>query len=522
MIRIARLLTVLFFTLVSTDVPAAGTATHVVVVVWDGLRPDFVTQELTPTLRKLAREGVALRNHHAAYPSLTEVNGAVLATGVYPEENGIIGNREFRPAINSAKRIKTEALEAVRKGDALTGNHYLGSPTVAETLHNRDRRTAIAGTKAVALLHDRMARADESLGVTLYEGQTLPEGILGKLTGRLGDFPLVDKANPKGDPWTTSALIGPLWDKEVPAFSLLWLSQPDYSQHVTGPGSPTSRQAIRSADEELARILAALEKRHLRDKTDILVVSDHGFSTIADNADIAALLNKHGFHAAHECPEAGPRNGDILVVRNGGSVFCYVAGHDQKLVEGVVHVLQAQPCCGVIFTRQSVEGAFTLQDARINSPAAPDIVLSLRWKPDKSANGTPGLVYSDYGKYATGQGMHGSLSPFDMHNTCVAAGPDFRNGFEDALPTGNTDIAPTILWILGVEPEQRPSGRVLREALKASSLPQPKIQHQHLEAARHSGSFTWRQYLNYSQINGVVYFDEGNGELIPDGAVGAN
>jgi arylsulfatase A-like enzyme len=268
--------------------------------------------------------------------------------------------------------------------------------------------------------------------------------------------------------------------------------------------------------------LAALEKRHLRDETDILVVSDHGFSTIADNADIAALLNEHGLHAAHEFPDTGPQKGDILIVRNGGSVFCYVTGHDRKLIENAVHVFQGQPCCGVIFTRQPVEGAFTLQDARINSAAAPDIVLSLRWKSDQSANGTPGVVYSDYGEYGTGQGMHGSLSPFDMHNTCVAAGPDFRKGFENTLPTGNIDIAPTALWILGVEPKPRPSGRVLHEALNASSALQPKVQHRHLEATRRAGSSTWHQYLNYSQVDGVVYFDEGNGEQIPDGAVGAN
>ena len=44
---------------------------HVVVVVWDGMRPDFVSEKTTPTLWKLAREGVTFRNHHAVYPSAT-------------------------------------------------------------------------------------------------------------------------------------------------------------------------------------------------------------------------------------------------------------------------------------------------------------------------------------------------------------------------------------------------------------------------------------------------------------------
>src|SRR5690349_11671119 len=84
---------------------AAGKAQHVVVVVWDGLRPDFVTQEFTPTLYKLGREGVVFPKHHPVYLSATEVNGTALATGMYPAHSGIIANKEFRPSINPLKNI---------------------------------------------------------------------------------------------------------------------------------------------------------------------------------------------------------------------------------------------------------------------------------------------------------------------------------------------------------------------------------------------------------------------------------
>src|SRR6266404_2175922 len=48
---------------------------HVVVVVWDGMRPDFVSEKTTPTLSKLASEGVTFSNQHPVYPSATNVNG---------------------------------------------------------------------------------------------------------------------------------------------------------------------------------------------------------------------------------------------------------------------------------------------------------------------------------------------------------------------------------------------------------------------------------------------------------------
>src|SRR5277367_1233002 len=77
-----------------------GKAHHVVVIVWDGMRPDFVSQKTTPNLWKLAQGGVFFERHHPVYPSSTEVNGTVMATGVYPERNGLMANYEYRPEVN--------------------------------------------------------------------------------------------------------------------------------------------------------------------------------------------------------------------------------------------------------------------------------------------------------------------------------------------------------------------------------------------------------------------------------------
>ena len=119
-------------------------------------------------------------------------------------------------------------------------------------------------------------------------------------------------------------------------------------------------------------------------------------------------------------------------------------------------------------------------------------------------------------------GMHGSLSSFDMHNTCVAAGPDFRQGLQDDVPSGNIDIAPTILWILGIKPKQRPSGRVLKEALAQTDNTPPRVRLVSREASYCAGSLTWHQYLKYSEVNGVLYFDEGNGEQVSHSPTGGN
>ncbi len=53
---------------------------HVIVMVWDGLRPDSVTEQDTPTLFRLSKEGSFFAHHHPVYLSSTEVNGTALAT----------------------------------------------------------------------------------------------------------------------------------------------------------------------------------------------------------------------------------------------------------------------------------------------------------------------------------------------------------------------------------------------------------------------------------------------------------
>lgn len=512
---LAKLVSGLLTVVAAGQLCAAGKASHVVVIVWDGMRPDFVREDLTPALWNLAQGGVTFKNHHPVYISTTEVNGTALATGLYPQESGIIGNKEFRPSLDPAQAVHTESLAVIRKADSLSGNHYLAAPTVAELLHVKGLRTAIAGSKEVALLHDRGERGDDALGLEIYGGNCLPQSLAAKLGEQLGPFPPVAHSTTNWDKWTASALTQIMWEKEPPPFSLLWMSEPDHSQHETAPGSPMSFAAIRHNDEILAHVLAAIEQRRVRDETDVFVVSDHGFSSIQEMCDVQAALINQGIHASRKVPPQGVSDGDVLLVSNGSTVFLYVTGHNEGLIEKTVHCLQAQPFCGVVFTRKPVEGAFRLEDARINSPSAPDIVMALRWNPKMSTNGAPGMVVSDYGTYGPGGGTHGSLSPYDMHNTCIAAGPDFKKGIQDYLPTGNIDIAPTILWLLGVEPPQPRSGRVLHEALNSSRQTTVSFEPHHLEATYRGGDFVWRQYLNYSEVAGVVYFDEGNGAKTP-------
>ena len=529
-----RIISLLFLIVCSSGaaVVPAKPERHVVVVVWDGMRPDFVTEQNTPTLWKLAREGITFRNHHAVYPSATMVNGTAMVTGVYPGKSGIIANHVYRPDIDPHHSIDVELPAVVKKGDEVSGGKYILVPTIAELVQHAGGRTVIASAKTVGLLLDRQADVGTAKNcVTLFAGKSLPAEIIPSITATLGPFP---SGHLQQDAWTTKAMTDCFWKDGVPALSVLWLGEPDLTQHESAPGAPAALAAIKSADENLAAVLSALDQRDARGRTDVFIVSDHGFSTIKRSVDLRRILNDAGFTAKIEelriakdgNQSAGgirdktefndqPKPGDIMLAANGGSVLFYVVGHDKKLIRRLVEFLQQSDFAGVIFTKEPMEGTFGLTQALIQRGDAPDVVMAFRWTDLQNQFGVTGEIDADWQR-AAGKGTHATLSRFDMHNTLIAAGPDFKRGQTDDLPTGNVDLVPTILQILGIKVPHQMDGRILSEAVAAptSLLPAPKPEAKSIEARKDFPSGTWRQTLKISRVGSTIYLDEGNGAFV--------
>jgi hypothetical protein len=178
--------------------------------------------------------------------------------------------------------------------------------------------------------------------------------------------------------------------------------------------------------------------------------------------------------------------------------------------------LQQSDFAGVIFAKQRTEGTFALEEANIQSDRAPDVVMAFRWDAPKNQFGVSGMIDADWQR-AAGKGTHATLSRFDMHSTLIAAGPDFKRGETDDLPSGNVDLVATILQILGIKPQQKMDGRILSEAMTvamASREPETKT----IEATRHFRSGTWRQSLQISHVGSTMYLDEGNGAFVANEA----
>ncbi len=201
-----------------------------------------------------------------------------------------------------------------------------------------------------------------------------------------------------------------------------------------------------------------------------------------------------------------------MLVGNGGTVLFYVMNHDAPVTRRLVEFLQQSDFAGVIFTKEAMEGTFALDQGKIGSLHAPDVVMAFSWNEKKNQFGIPGMIDADWQRGA-GKGTHATLSRFDMHNTLIAAGPDFRRGYTNELPSGNVDLAPTILHILGITPPQRLDSKILSEAMVNKDAVMLKPEIKKIEATKGFSAGTWRQSLQISRVGSTEYLDEGNGRF---------
>ena len=143
--------------------------------------------------------------------------------------------------------------------------------------------------------------------------------------------------------------------------------------------------------------------------------------------------------------------------------------------------------------------------------------MAFRWNDSKNQFGIPGMIDADWQREA-GKGTHATLSRFDMHNTLIAAGPDFRRGQTNDVPTGDVDVEPTILHILGIKAPQEMDGRVLSEAMidvdQVATGREPETNT--IEAKKDFAAGTWRQSMKISRVGSTTYLDEGNGAFAPN------
>src|SRR5207237_8361721 len=194
--------------------------------------------------------------------SITIGKGTEMVTSVYPGKSGVIAHYVYRPDIETHGAIAVENPVVVKKGDQLSNGKYISVPTIAELVQRAGGRTAVASAKTVGLLLDRRVGIGPAKNcTTLFAGSALPDGVLARIAAALGPFP---SARLQRDRWTTKAVTDFVWKDGVPAFTALWLGEPDLTQHETAPGAPSALAASKASYATLAAALSGSDTQGRR------------------------------------------------------------------------------------------------------------------------------------------------------------------------------------------------------------------------------------------------------------------
>ena len=268
------------------DAPDPATHTHLVIVV-DGLRPDYVTPDLMPRLVRLGRRGIVFNAHHAVLPTVTRVNASSIATGAYPETHGLLGNTVYIPAVNATRGIDAgsrEILEAIERASG----PLLTAPSLGEILQQSARKILVvsSGTSGAALLLNHTV----GNGTIIHHEFTRPAEFGAHVVETLGPPPAHALPNAAQNRRAVDAYLTLGLQELHPDVTVMWISDPDTTAHTKGIGSASTRESLRLVDAEIGRIEDALQSKGLADRTNLLVTSDHGFSTHTGTLELGALV----------------------------------------------------------------------------------------------------------------------------------------------------------------------------------------------------------------------------------------
>ena len=479
----------------------------VVVFVFDGLQPAQVNPRLMPNLSALAADGVTFENHHSVFPTVTRVNVSSMVTGLNPGGHGLAGNRLLIRDFDADHALSAMEPELARISRA--GIPVLLAPTLAEIIsrHGLEYVAIGVGTSGNAYLHN--PNAEDTGGATIHPAFALPRELHESLIDRFGQWPEESQPNTPRIAHAVRILTEYVIPERKPAVALIWSSEPDKSQHAAGVGSALSDAAIREADGQLGDLIRWLRETGRSDETDIIVASDHGYSTISETIDVEALLTKAGFSSGGEA-------GQVIVAQNGGAVLFYTKPGDLATPGRLAGWLMAQPWCGTVTASDAAAGIPGTIPASLvgnQGPRAPELTVSFNWDSSTNQAGYDGSVYATGGEPGTGQ--HGSMSRHEIHAILFASGPSFKSALKLNTPSGNLDLAPTVLKILGISGDQDMHGRVLEEALAggidASEAGwSTETHHAEYAPSAEAGRSVYRQRIKISRVGATTYVDEGN------------
>ena len=480
-----------------------------IIFIFDALRRDMITSELTPHLRAFIDGGSDFPSSRCVFPSVTRVNAAALSCGAAPGATGIIANKFYDPAVFRNEILHTGLYDHIQAAERAHGGRFVSATTLGDVLAGHGMKLAIVSTGSAGTTHLLDPRAERLGHVRLCLSDwraSCPAQYASDVLRRFGAIPAAAKPNIARIELQTRIALEAVLPEVSPDVLIMWFSEPDVTYHYCGIGSPESREAIRNADRQFGRVLEAWRNAPDRERCQIFVCSDHGQVTARERVHVKQQMRASGL-------AIGPALSDdhVYAGSTGYHGAIRVRGNDAREVEKLAHWLIEQPWCGHVFTpggdgvRGSVPGTLDRSLLLLGESRAPDVYYTMRSDDAPNRWDVPGSCYFDSSEVPVGGGVHGGLNVLEMNNLLAAQGSLFRAAYRSPWPASQTDIVPTILRALDLPCPATATGRVLGEALVERGFEPPAPES--VEASAEAG--TTRQCVKLWHVGTTRYVDHG-------------
>lgn len=303
-----------------------GPVKHVIVVTIDGLVPDAYLNPAAhglavPTLTGLAARGASSEGALSVFPSVTYPAHTSIASGVVPRRHGVFTNAEFDPLDQNQDAWRWYA-EDVR------------APRVWDVAYQAGYRTALVdwpvtvGAKATFHVPE-FWRAKRPEDVKLIRALSTP-GLLERVSAAYPAFSAGFRPQNVADEAGTD-IAEYLVRTAAPHLMFLHIWQVDATQHHFGLWSSEANAAIETADRQIARLLAVVERAGIAPSTAFVVASDHGFANVSRCVNPRVLLRDAGLVTFDGGGKATAWDADVLT--SSGMAYVYLKRPDDASLQ---------------------------------------------------------------------------------------------------------------------------------------------------------------------------------------------
>lgn len=401
--------------------PAAGPdrpapSDHIVFLALDGFDIEYLDDAPMPNLQRLVTRG-SLATSTGVMPSITNPSWSSIATGAWPATHQ-----------NTAYWFDSAA------GVARSQQRDLAVPTIAQAI--RAQGGTVLSSQWFIVQNYGTAFGD-------------PDGIYtqpgGACDRRVDDAVAVLRGEPVNSGGTM--VTAP----KIPDLIAVYCDTLDALGHAGGDINPDIPDALRQIDEQIGRLVDAVQDADIYGRTTFIITGDHGMTTFTQGIDteLLAAIADAGYKAEILTPGRSPAADTDAVIVIGGSGSLHLVGDaatDPAATERIKAALLAVPHVRAVYDKDA-------QRAMHMSPNFGELVIEP--EPGWSLGSTP----------AGPRGMHGLSN--DLSVPLVLAGAGVRPNTPPQSPS-HIDLAPTMTALLGIQPPSGSQGRVLTESIRVS------------------------------------------------------